>query len=1232
MKVVILKYKYIIFLSLILILFSGNTFAQEKCTVEGKITVNGGDLNDVEITLYKDSQQESVRNISNNGKFSYELNFGYDYIFEFSKTDFVTKRVSVSTYVPQDVLERDSHFPPSKFSIELFRFFPGIDLSIFDQPIGMIMYNNETDLIEIDLSFQTEIEARLKQIEKETRLKQEAYWAEKARINAEFSLAINKGDGEFQKRNYIDAKSFYTTALSLKAKEVYPQNQITKIDDLLLSQKGKLEAQRLLEETFNAFIELADKNFVEANYEQAKVNYKSAIGVKPTEKYPIDQLTKIKEIEVELKLNAENEAKRLAAEKASKDKYDALIASADKAFELKEYQTAKSQYTSALRVMPDEVYPQSQIQLIDDKLDYQRQLTAANAKFVAEQKALKAEYNRFINLGDVQFKKKEYSNAVALYEKAIELDAEESYPQLQIQVINEAIANEKELAANKLKQKEIDDKYNLLVDSGDKQLKDGEYSQANKNYKEALALKPDESHPKAQLLKIESLMTQHAKILADKDAREKKYADLISLADSQMNSGDFDKAQGNYEQALNIKPKAAYLNEQVKKAKQSQIDKKLEQEEKVKQELELQIQSQKYNALIIKGDSNLAVKKYFDSRDNYKDALEIKPDEKYPKDQLNKLEDLMAKELHQASAIKEFETKYQVFVTTGDSQLQTNEYDLAKKSYKRASEMKPEESYPKLQLKKLEGLIAEANRIRADKQLLKDKYEALIGHADTAFAAEDYKLAITNYQSALSLKARENYPEEQIKKAELALEEIAQVAQEKLKANSLTNEKYSKAIKLADAALTNENYKSANSNYEQALEYKKADQYATAQLLKIKSLIAEKESKAEADDLLLKKKAILDKQFKLFISEGDKLFKNEKYANALEKYEAAIQVVRNDEYALKQIDLVKGKLAEEKLGAEKRLSLEKEYDTYISSADKLFADNKLKSAKEKYQLALNLKFKSSYPKNQIEIIDETWAKQDKADRKTDRLEEEFKVSLTKADSHFKKKSYSLARHHYKDAQKIKPKDGYVKSQLNEIRMILKANTQSKEDVLLTQHSNAFGDNLLKRNELEYKAFIDKGDVAINDKYLGKAKAYYKKALGVFEREYPRGKLAEIEELRYAFRSEKDRIEYEKLMRSGEEEYEKSNYSVSRHYFKKALSLAADRRVVEEKLNEIEQAITADKQKALDLEFDEFVKKGNTALKSGNLSVAKFYFIKALKIKPKDQQLKGNLENIKNSLK
>jgi tetratricopeptide (TPR) repeat protein len=208
----------------------------------------------------------------------------------------------------------------------------------------------------------------------------------------------------------------------------------------------------------------------------------------------------------------------------------------------------------------------------------------------------------------------------------------------------------------------------------------------------------------------------------------------------------------------------------------------------------------------------------------------------------------------------------------------------------------------------------------------------------------------------------------------------------------------------------------------------------------------------------------------------------------------------------------------------------------------------------------------------------------------------------------------------------------VKSQLKEIKKIMKARKSSKENELLTQNSKAFDDNILKRKEKEYLVFIGKGDVAIKDRYLGKAKAYYKKALGVFERDYPREKLREIEDLRFAFKSEKERESYERFMSLGEKEFEKSNYSVSRHYYKKALVLAADRSIVKDKLNEIEKSIIEDKQKTLDLEYDDLAKKGNSAFKSGNLSVAKFYFIKALKIKPKDTQMKENLESIKNSLK
>lgn len=240
MRTNILKYKYIVFLPIMFILFLGNGLAQEKCIVKGNVTIDGGDLSDVKITLYKDSEQANVQSIAWNGRFSYQLDFGYDYIFEFSKKNFVTKRVSVSTHVPHEVLEKDSRFPPCIFLIELFRFFPGIDLSVFDQSIGMIRYNKESDLIETDFSFRTEIKAELKDIREEIKLRQEVYLAKQATIDIEFNNAIKLGDDEFKKKSYTYAKILYTKALNLKPTESYPNEQIFKIKNLMLNQKSGL--------------------------------------------------------------------------------------------------------------------------------------------------------------------------------------------------------------------------------------------------------------------------------------------------------------------------------------------------------------------------------------------------------------------------------------------------------------------------------------------------------------------------------------------------------------------------------------------------------------------------------------------------------------------------------------------------------------------------------------------------------------------------------------------------------------------------------------------------------------------------------------------------------------------------------------------------------------------------------------------------------------------------------
>ena len=106
----------------------------------------------------------------------------------------------------------------------------------------------------------------------------------------------------------------------------------------------------------------------------------------------------------------------------------------------------------------------------------------------------------------------------------------------------------------------------------------------------------------------------------------------------------------------------------------------------------------------ITGISGAAVhqrlKKLEKAKVSYSKASQLKPEETYPNEQIVKIE-------AQLTAIKELEAKYTASITEGDNALTAKEYDKAILAYKKASGLKGEKEYPKLKLTEIEGLIAE---------------------------------------------------------------------------------------------------------------------------------------------------------------------------------------------------------------------------------------------------------------------------------------------------------------------------------------------------------------------------------------------------------------------------------------------------------------------------------------------------------------------------------------------
>lgn len=105
----------------------------------------------------------------------------------------------------------------------------------------------------------------------------------------------------------------------------------------------------------------------------------------------------------------------------------------------------------------------------------------------------------------------------------------------------------------------------------------------------------------------------------------------------------------------------------------------------------------------------------------------------------------------------------------------------------------------------------------------------------------------------------------------------------------------------------------------------------------------------------------------------------------------------------------------------------KEYKKAIESADAAFNGKKYKEAKTFYAKALDFKPEEKYPKDKMAEIDGIISKMQ---------EEAYKKQIKSADDLLAAKKYTDAKSAYEKASKMKPKEAYPKTKINEINVIL----------------------------------------------------------------------------------------------------------------------------------------------------------------------------------------------------
>ncbi|MBL7952333.1 MAG: hypothetical protein JNM62_11515 [Flavobacteriales bacterium] len=228
-----------IILSLLVWTVPAVLFAQARFTVNGRLKIEGGDLSGTRAVVYKDGAKERSITSSLN-KFSLDLELDRSYVISFEKDGYVAKKISFNTKAPAEAIANG--FTPFDFAVSLFKQYDDINLVVFNQPVGMIRYDDKTGDFDYDTDYTKSIQSQLQQVLAQVEQKQkeeadnakanEAKAEEEARAKAKAeaeatkqAAAKAKSDAEAQKQAEAKARAEAEAAKQAEAARVKEQQK-----------------------------------------------------------------------------------------------------------------------------------------------------------------------------------------------------------------------------------------------------------------------------------------------------------------------------------------------------------------------------------------------------------------------------------------------------------------------------------------------------------------------------------------------------------------------------------------------------------------------------------------------------------------------------------------------------------------------------------------------------------------------------------------------------------------------------------------------------------------------------------------------------------------------------------------------------------------------------------------------------------------------------------------------
>ena len=836
---------------------------------------------------------------------------------------------------------------------------------------------------------------------------------------------------------------------------------------------------------------------------------------------------------------------------------------------------------------------------------------------ISENNKKRSDFQASLVSGDAAFQKKDYLNAKAYYQLALNLIPTDSLGREKLKKTMELIRSQK--ASNTL--------FDVAVANADRLFAAGDYERARAEYENASHIIPSEQYPKQKINEI-------VKIMVDQQMQEGLYGEAIRNADQLYTDRNWQPALLEYQNASKIRPQEKYPKDRIAELLPLIAAQRSKDEAYIK--------------LIASADQLLSGQSYIAARKDYESASKIKPDQIYPKNKIAGIDALLVK-------IGRTQKDYEQYISLADSFYIDKNFTGARDYYTLASGVKPGENYPKEMLEKVKPMIAgqEANLSAAaraketEKKIaelallrkLEDDYAAALKKGDSLLALTQYAEAKTAFTLAATLKPTESYPKEKLVVINTALADLAKqeaidkenlakhqaLEKETLAKQQAIDKQYIAAITAADKLLVAKSYSEAKVRYNTALALKPGEVYPAGKITEIDKTLAE----------LAKQKA-LDDEYGAALASGETLFKAKSYEQARAGYQKAT-VLKPEEALPKRriasIDSIARSESDKQLAELARLKkLDEDYKAAVKQGDSLLAAKQYAEAKIAFTQASTLKPSEIYSKEKLAVINtaqvelekrqaqekENLARQQALEKenlaKQQALDKQYQDAVTEADKLLTGHSLGGAKAKYTAALTIKPAEAYPKAKIAEIDKIVTDSVQKQ-----------------KALDQQYAGFLRNADQLLLSKTYSQAKSEYAKASELKpSEEYPKIKIGEIEKALADLAARKTRDSaYAVVIANADKLLAAKSFEQAKAEYQKAFEYKADDLYLKTKITEIDKTVAdiAQQKATIESRYKASVARADQLLASKSYELAKTEYTAALGIKAGEQYPQDKIKEI-----